>query len=161
MVLRAMLTARVTAARYFSDEGRYVAVARKRDSLFGGSIVMTHYEALSNRLLPDIEQMHTGMRSFTFSRPRANEVLRIAVELMPVNSLEQLGSVPRSVREQWQQNTLDTYKLKNRDKFGISIIAMLLLGALVNYAIRALLDWWFRGPEYAAQIKDARSELMG
>jgi hypothetical protein len=61
------------------------------------------------------------------------------------------------VQERWEQAVVETHKAK----YGMSIIAMLLLGALVNYAVRALLEWWFKGPEHAEQIKEARLELLG
>jgi hypothetical protein len=122
---------------------------------------MTHYEALANRLLPDMERMRDKDQSLTapivrkfWKRSLAKNVLQVALQNMPTAYLERYGGeLSNHEREAWKAQTKSDYK----EQFG-SLIAMLILGALVNYAMRALLDWWLKD---APAIKEARLELLG
>ena len=98
------------------------------------------YDQLEAAIVPDLQFRCLGRKLM------AQRVLRLAIETMPLESLPESdrGAGERhriyEQRRDWSAVVQREYKTR----YGVSIIWVVILSAVIKAAIDFLLEWWFR-----------------
>lgn len=98
------------------------------------------YDQIEESILPALNVWALG------SRMKSRRILRICLERAPLESLpanDKAQNQPslQLTRQRWSDDVRAVYEAR----YGISIIWVALLSAIIKVAIDLILEWWFRG----------------